>query len=162
MSTRVLHDKPRTANSDPADDGHRPGNAEPDEHEVPSQVGVGVEKSISYALRGGVIVSFVLVLTGLILGYVNGAYSGGSRGAARLLSSRSHVPHTLAAVADGVGHGSADGWIAVGLLVLVITPIVRVAASIGGFAYLHDHTYTVITAIVLALLAASFVIGGAS
>lgn len=134
----------------------------PDEHDVPSQVGEAIERSISYTLRGGVILSFALVLGGLILGYADGGYSGGSRDASRLLSVNSRVPHTLPAIVHGVGHGSPDSWIALGLLVLLITPIIRVAVSIAGFAHLRDHTYTFITTIVLALLATSFLIGGAS
>lgn len=39
-----------------------------------------------------------------------------------------------------------------GLLLLIATPIARVAMSLVGFALQHDRTYVAITAIVLALL----------
>jgi uncharacterized membrane protein len=136
--------------------------AEPDEDEVPSQVGVGIEHAISYSLRGGVLVAFMLVAIGIALGFVDGTFAGGKQHLDKLTAPQSPVPHTLAAVLTGVVDGQANAWIAVGLVVLVITPILRVAVSIVGFARLRDHTYTVITSIVLALLVISFFVGGAS
>ncbi len=133
-----------------------------DEREVPSQVGVRVEQAISYSLRGGVIVAFMLVAIGIALGYVDGTFAGGGARVDRLTASRSRVPHTLTAVVIGATHGRADGLIALGLVVLVITPILRVAVSIVGFIHLGDRTYAIITSIVLALLVISFFVTGAS
>jgi uncharacterized membrane protein len=48
-----------------------------------------------------------------------------------------------------------------GLLMLIATPVMRVAASIFAFVYEHDYVYVTITAIVLALLLLSFVLGKA-
>ena len=47
------------------------------------------------------------------------------------------------------------GLIQLGLLVLVATPVARVAASLAVFALQRDRTYVVVTLIVLALLLVS-------
>ncbi|MGH2509954.1 MAG: DUF1634 domain-containing protein [Ktedonobacteraceae bacterium] len=49
--------------------------------------------------------------------------------------------------------------IALGLLLLLATPVIRVAASIVAFGLEHDRRYVIITTIVLAILCLSFLIG---
>jgi uncharacterized membrane protein len=51
--------------------------------------------------------------------------------------------------------------VTVGLLVLVATPVLRVAASIGLFALQRDRAFVAVTSLVLALLVTSFVLGKA-
>jgi uncharacterized membrane protein len=46
-----------------------------------------------------------------------------------------------------------------GILLLLLTPIVRVAFSIVGFARERDHIYVAITAIVLVILMGSLLLG---
>jgi uncharacterized membrane protein len=53
--------------------------------------------------------------------------------------------------------GNDRGVIALGLLALIATPIVRVAFSIGAFARQRDYLYVVLTTIVLAILIYSVV-----
>ncbi|MGH7621340.1 MAG: DUF1634 domain-containing protein [Gemmatimonadaceae bacterium] len=48
-----------------------------------------------------------------------------------------------------------------GLLLLILTPIVRVAFTLVAFVLQRDGTYIVVTAIVLALLLFGLVFGGA-
>ena len=54
----------------------------------------------------------------------------------------------------------ARGLIQLGLILLIATPIVRVAFTTVAFGLQHDRTYVVVTLIVLALLTISFVDGG--
>ncbi|MCA1668231.1 MAG: DUF1634 domain-containing protein [Thermomicrobia bacterium] len=51
--------------------------------------------------------------------------------------------------------------IGLGLLVLIATPVVRVAATLVGFIRAKDPPYIAITAIVLAVLLFSFALGKA-
>ena len=51
--------------------------------------------------------------------------------------------------------GDGRGLIQLGLLVLVATPVARVAGSLIAFVFLRDRTYVVLTSIVLLLLASS-------
>jgi uncharacterized membrane protein len=49
--------------------------------------------------------------------------------------------------------------ITLGLIVLIATPVLRVAVSIVAFAIERDWTFVVITTLVLALLGVSFAVG---
>jgi uncharacterized membrane protein len=53
------------------------------------------------------------------------------------------------------------GLIQLGLLVLLATPVARVAFSVLAFALQRDRTYVVVTSIVLAILLYSLAAGGA-
>jgi uncharacterized membrane protein len=53
-------------------------------------------------------------------------------------------------------------FVAAGLLVLIATPVMRVAASLLVFAWRRDRAFLAITALVLAVLVASFLIGNAA
>jgi uncharacterized membrane protein len=57
------------------------------------------------------------------------------------------------AVGKDVLNGSTRAMIQLGLILLIATPIVRVAFSVGSFARQRDWTYVAFTLIVLALLA---------
>jgi len=71
--------------------------------------------------------------------------------------------------ADAIGHvpravpASAVGWsellLFLGLLVLVLTPVARVAATVGLFAQRRDGLYVAITLFVLLLLGATVAVG---
>ena len=58
------------------------------------------------------------------------------------------IPGVIASVRGGHGRG----WIQLGLLLLIATPIVRVAFSIVGFSIERDRLYVVFTCVVLAIL----------
>ncbi len=107
------------------------------------------EVAISNVLRGGVLVSAAVILVGVILYYLHP--SGG-----RVLA----YPHTLGQVVAGLQVGSPVAILTLGLLILLATPVIRVAVSVGAFALEHDWLYVVITLIVLALLLASILVLG--
>jgi len=54
------------------------------------------------------------------------------------------------------------GWLQAAILMLIFTPVARVAFSVYAFARLKDLPYVVITLIVLALLAAGWFTGHAA
>ncbi|MEO7003081.1 MAG: DUF1634 domain-containing protein, partial [Ktedonobacterales bacterium] len=84
------------------------------------------ELIISYVLRGGVLLSGAVIVFGAILFYAR--YLTGS-----LAFHYGVFPHTFGAVAQEVGQGNPLAIIAAGLLLLLITPVVRVAVSIIAF-----------------------------
>lgn len=51
------------------------------------------------------------------------------------------------------------GIIQLGLLLLIATPVARVAFSVGAFSLQRDRMYVVVTLIVLAILLSSLIIG---
>ena len=110
------------------------------------------ELIISGVLRGGVYLSAGLIALGVILYYVR-YFADGEHTAAPA------IPHTLGAVASGLGTLDPVSVIAVGLLVLLATPVVRVAVSIVAFALERDRTYVIITSLVLLILLISFFSG---
>ncbi len=68
-------------------------------------------------------------------------------------------PHTLSEVFQGVLQTRGEATVAVGLLLLILTPVARVAVSILAFLYQRDRAFTLITLTVLIILLMSFVIG---
>jgi len=59
---------------------------------------------------------------------------------------------SIAGVVGAAQPSDCRGIIQLGLLLLVCTPIARVAFSMAGFALEHDRTYVALTAVVLAIL----------
>lgn len=106
---------------------------------------------IGWILQGGVIVSAVVILFGILLLPLR---PGG------LTPQRlQNFPHSLDAVWVGLTGLHPQAYITLGLLLLIATPVMRVAASIVAFAIERDRLYVVITCIVLAILIASFMLG---
>lgn len=119
-----------------------------------------VEIAISHLLRIGVTTSMVIILAGLVLMFVHHpSYLRAGSDLQRLTSPGAAFPHTLHDVARGLRTYRGQAVIAVGLMVLIATPIMRVAASIIAFAVERDLVYVLITSLVLAVLLASFLLG---
>lgn len=110
------------------------------------------ELVISHVLRGGVLFSAAITLLGVLLFYLRSGPSGGQEAGATF-------PHTLGAVESGLTHGDPLAIIVLGLLVLLATPVVRVAVSIIAFSLERDWRYVAITSLVLLILLLSFVLG---
>jgi len=113
-----------------------------------------MEVILAYLLRTGVILSAVVVAVGGLAFLIR---HGGAtpqyhafRGEPADLRSLSGI------VADALALSSL-GWIQLGLILLILTPIARVAFSVFAFARQRDRAYVVITLIVLALLLYSLV-----
>lgn len=59
---------------------------------------------------------------------------------------------TLGGILGGLRAGTAVGWIQTGVLILILTPILRVALSLIDFVQDRDWLYALITAVVLAVI----------
>lgn len=111
------------------------------------------ELLISYVLRGGVLLSAGIIGLGIVLFYLRYLANPQS-------INTQNYPHTLSAVASGIASGNPLAVIALGLLILLATPTLRVLISIVTFALERDFLYTAITALVLVILLASYLLGG--
>jgi uncharacterized membrane protein len=121
-----------------------------------------VELVISALLRAGVVTSLMIVLAGTALTFVHHPeYAGSRRELARLTGPGAEFPHSIPAVIRGIEHRQGRALVTAGLLLLIATPVLRVAVSTIAFAYQRDRTFVVITSIVLTLLMASFILGKA-
>jgi uncharacterized membrane protein YfcA/uncharacterized membrane protein len=123
---------------------HAPGGS----LEQLQNVSAGKEKLaaniISRVLQGGVILSASIILIGfLMLPLRPGGFS-----VQRFLS----FPQTLSQVWAGLLVLHPQAIITLGLLLLIATPIIRVAVSIVVFALERDRRFVVITVLVLAIL----------
>ncbi|MGH7042961.1 MAG: TSUP family transporter [Acetobacteraceae bacterium] len=101
------------------------------------------ELIISGVLRGGVLLSVAVILGGIAYFY-----------ALRIAGLQPHptFPDTLPTVLAGLLDGEPLAIVVLGLLILLATPVARVAVSIVAFAIEEDRTYVIITTLVLAIL----------
>ena len=99
---------------------------------------------IGWILQGGVTLSAIVIILGLLL---LPTHPGGIS-LQRLLN----FPQTLNEVGEGLLMLRPQAVIALGLLLLIATPVIRVAVSIIAFAVEGDRKYEVITFVVLAIL----------
>ncbi len=118
-----------------------------------------IEDIIGNLLRTGVLVSaFVVSLGGFVYLIRHGRQSADYRvfrGEPSELRSLSGIVHSALAF-----HGR--GIIQLGLLLLIATPVARVAFAIWGFAEEHDRMYMTFTAIVLLILLYSLLGSGSA
>lgn len=105
-----------------------------------------VERMVHRVLLAGVAVSVVLLIAGVVMAVVRG---GGL--------PRSVVP------TPGLGHAlvafQPAAYLSLGLIVLIVTPFVRVAGSLIAFAREHDRRYVAVTAVVLVIMCCSVLVG---
>ncbi|MGD0932386.1 MAG: DUF1634 domain-containing protein [Candidatus Korobacteraceae bacterium] len=111
-----------------------------------------IEVIIGTLLRTGVILAAAVVLFGGALYLVRHGHEIANystfHGEPESLKSAKDIVH-------GVFGMSARAIIQLGLLLLIATPVARVAFSAVAFAIEHDYMYVVITLIVLAILSYS-------
>jgi uncharacterized membrane protein len=121
-----------------------------------------IERIISTLLRTGVAGSLLIILTGLALMFFwQPGHLRTAADLARLTGFGAEFPHTLRGVGEGLLAGRGQAVIAAGLLLLILTPILRVAVSIVMFVLEKDRPFVLITAAVLATLVLSFLLGKA-
>ncbi len=119
-----------------------------------------VDPAIAGLLRVGVIVSIAVVTLGITMTFVHHpAYFSSRPALGALTEPGAHFPSTIADVLTGVRRGSGQATVMAGLLLLIATPVARVAFSIVIFTIERDRLYVVITTAVLLILLVGFVTG---
>jgi len=108
-----------------------------------------IEVILGNLLRFGVLLSAAVVLAG---GCVYLSHHAHEKADYRIFRGEPSEFRTIAGVIHSAVHGRGRGLIQLGLLLLIATPIARVAFSIVGFAMEHDRMYVAFTLIVLAIL----------
>lgn len=101
---------------------------------------------VHYLLIIGLVVSVVFILTGLVIA----------------LANQQPVPHSMVPLGEIVSQMvrfEAAGFITLGLLVLIATPVMRVILSAVTFIVEKDWRFTGITLIVLATVLVSIILG---
>jgi uncharacterized membrane protein len=119
-----------------------------------------VELAISSLLRIGVLTSLLIVLAGTAVTFVHHPhYLSSRRDLVRLTKPGAEFPHSVPSVITGLEHSQGRAIVMAGLLLLIATPVLRVAVSVLAFIYQRDRTFVAITTVVLTLLVTSFVLG---
>jgi len=116
-----------------------------------------LETIIGRLLQIGVLIAATTVLAGGIL-YLIQIPSGH-------VNYRSFAPgntalNSLPGIVLSASHFESLGLIQLGLLLLIATPVARVAMAVAGFALERDRLYTVVSLIVLLVLAFSLIHAG--
>ncbi|QRN98835.1 DUF1634 domain-containing protein [Archangium violaceum] len=120
----------------------------------------GPEVLISNLLRAGVVVSLTLVTFGMSLTFFHHRDYFSSAQALQRLTAPERGPHALAEVLADAMNARGQAFVMVGLLVLMATPVLRVALSLLTFGRQRDRAFVTVTSVVLTLLLLSFLLGG--
>ena len=119
-----------------------------------------VHVSIVTVLRTGVVLSILVIVTGMTVTFVHHPEYFSSRPAlGALTEANAHFPSTLTEIIAGLRRGRGQAMVMAGLLILIATPVARVALSVVIFLIARDRLYILITAVVLAILFLSFAVG---
>jgi uncharacterized membrane protein len=116
----------------------------------------GIERMVSVVLRCGVLISALVVLAGGIYYLVR---HGDEIADYRTFRGEPSIDRIVPQIVRGAVELRARSIIQAGILLLIATPIARVAFSFIGFALERDGKYVAITAIVLAVLLYSLTSG---
>jgi uncharacterized membrane protein len=117
-----------------------------------------IQAIIGWILRSGVAVSMFLVIIG---GIVFIFRHGHSLPDYKTFKGVPDYIHTIGGILDGIIAFKGQAIIQLGIILLIATPVTRVAFSAVGFLIEKDYLYTAITLIVLLIILASMISGHA-
>jgi uncharacterized membrane protein len=110
---------------------------------------VDLEKLIGRLLRFGVILSSSVVLLGGIVYLIR---HGGQQPQFGSFHGEPDKMKSPGPMLQAIWHGEGRPLIALGLLLLIVTPIARIVFSIIGYLLERDYLYVLITLFVLAVI----------
>ncbi len=108
-----------------------------------------LEIIISVLLRTGVMIAATVVLLG---GICFLSRHGQEQPEYHVFHGTAGIYRSVSGVIHNAGPSNCPAVIQLGLLLLILTPVARVAFSLAGFAMERDWTYVALTAIVLGIL----------
>jgi uncharacterized membrane protein len=113
-----------------------------------------IEGIVANLLRYGVVLSAAVVVCGAVVYLVRHGHSPADY---RVFHGEPSDLRTVGGIAHGAMAGQGRAIIQLGLLLLIATPVARVAFSIFGFAAGRDRLYVAFTLVVLAILLFSLI-----
>lgn len=116
-----------------------------------------LETAISYLLIGGVIASLVLEVIGLVLFYQTYGQLGISHDKTLFIQGRNFFTFVFDQV-RGNNEGAALRFMTLGIVVLLLTPYLRVVLSAFYFGREKNYKYVIITLFVLVVLTLSLIL----
>jgi uncharacterized membrane protein len=117
-----------------------------------------LEKVVGYVLRYGSLVSVTIILVGVALMAWSALLR--SQGLPPVPRAGYDAPlRSPSGLLADLRAGDPSAVISVGLMVLIATPVLRVASTVIYFLFKRDKVYLAITSFVLLVLIAGFFIG---
>ncbi len=123
-----------------------------------------IEIAISLVLRIGVSLSVAVIAVGLGVMFAHhGSYVpiSGHFSYQALTSRTTRFPHTLGTLGSSIAAGQGRGIVVLGVMILILTPVMRVAVGVLSFIYEKDPPMAIVTFYVLVVLVGSFFLAGA-
>lgn len=114
-----------------------------------------MEKIIGILLRTGVIVSSIIVLYG---GFIYIDRHGSEPARYHVFQEEPFNMRDAAEIAGKASEGDGRSLIQLGILLLILTPVCRVAFSAAFFALENDYLYLIVTLFVLALILENLIV----
>lgn len=108
-----------------------------------------IEQTVGNLLRAGVVLSATVVVVGAVLFLAR--HGGQPPHYTTFRGEPANLCHVGGILTEALA-GRAHALIQLGLLLLIATPVARVAFSVVGFALEKDHAYVLITLVVLGVL----------
>ena len=108
-----------------------------------------VEQVIGRLLQAGVILASIVVIVG---GALLLARHGAEATAFSVFRGSASTLRSVGATFSGAMHGEPKAIVQLGLVLLIATPVARVALTLAAFAAQRDRLYVAMTALVLTLL----------
>lgn len=135
---------------------------EPTVREVPAADTRRLDNVLSGLLRLGVWLSIILLASGVCVSLLRHPnYMTDAGALARLTEPGAAFPSTLQSLGVELRQGRGRAVMTLGLLVLIATPVLRVAASVVAFVLTRDGWYVVVTSVVMLVLILSVCLGRA-
>jgi uncharacterized membrane protein len=116
-----------------------------------TQEQIDISMVIVWVLQGGIVISSTIILLGMVLLMLR-------QGGLATIQLQS-FPATPDQIWAGLLAFQPLAIIVLGLLILMVTPVIRVAISVFAFGLEHDRAYVSITLVVLAILCIGFLLG---
>ena len=111
-----------------------------------------LETNIGNLLRAGVLLSAATVFAGGVLYLVR---HHTDRVSYHQFAPGGAIAQSFREVLQSAAHLNSEGLIQFGLLLLIATPVARVALAVVGFALERDRLYAVVSLVVLVILCLS-------
>lgn len=126
-----------------------PASHLPPDHPAHAWTDERVEHGVGNLLRIGVLLAAAVTLVGGTLYLLQSAWTTHSY---RVFQGVTDGLNSISGILRGVGIFDSRAIIQLGIVLLIATPVARVALSLLGFFRQRDRTYMVITTIVLIIL----------
>lgn len=117
---------------------------------------IDLNRSVGNLLRLGVLLSVATSLIGFIKLFTEGFSMPRKYNLLELGDSSEKI---WASFWDSLAKGEGMGIIQLGILLLILTPLLRIIFALIGYLKEKDYTYVVVSLIVLTIMAVSFITG---